>query len=174
MISRTSASERWVLLRITQTRGRIIVVCALLAAAAALAYSLTRPNEYTASASLLFGNQNSQLSQTLFGNNPLPQQTDPTREAATNTDLVTLETVAGLTSRALGGRLSPDPDQVGGQRLISGPVGHRHGRRHPARAHGERHSSPTRTRSNLSTSGCKPTGRMSSTLSTSCPLNIKR
>jgi receptor protein-tyrosine kinase len=86
-----------------------VLLCALLVPAAALAYSLTQQKQYSASAALLF--RDPQLDQKLFGSTVFQPSTDPTREAATNVKLVSLETVAARTSRALGGKLTPSEVQ---------------------------------------------------------------
>jgi tyrosine-protein kinase len=80
-------------------RWHLIGVCVALVAGAALIFSLVQRNEYTASASLLFSN--TQFDQELFGSNFITSSVDPTREAATNIDLVSLPTVAARTAAAL-------------------------------------------------------------------------
>jgi capsular exopolysaccharide synthesis family protein len=103
--SRDFAHELVGALRVLRRRWLVIVSCTLLAAAAALAYSLTRPNEYSSTARLLF--RTPQLSQLLFGTTPLAPEVDPTRAAATNAMLVGSNSVAYMTSRALNGAVSP-------------------------------------------------------------------
>jgi receptor protein-tyrosine kinase len=95
--------------RAVRRRLPIVLLCALLVPAAALAYSLTQQKQYTACAALLF--RDPQLDQKLFGSTVFQPSTDPTREAATNVKLVSLETVAARTSRALNGRLTPSEVQ---------------------------------------------------------------
>lgn len=79
----------------------LLLVCALLVPAAALAYSLTQESRYTASASLLFRDPgfDAQVSGTpLFS-----QDNDPQRVAATNLQLVSLRQISERTARGLGG-----------------------------------------------------------------------
>ena len=80
------------LLLTLRRRWKLIVVCVVLVAGAAITFSMLQRNEYTASASLLFSN--TQFDQQLFGSNFTTSAVDPTREAATNIDLVSLPTVA--------------------------------------------------------------------------------
>ena len=78
---------------ILRRRWKIIVACVLLVAAGSVGFSLLQRSEYTASASLLF--RNTQFDQELFGSNfATGTAVDPTRDAATNIDLVSLPTVA--------------------------------------------------------------------------------
>ena len=84
-------------------RAPLIVGCALLAAGAALVFSLLQTKQYTADASLLFRDPG--FDQRIFGSSGAPAQ-DPTREAATNITLVSLDVVADRTAAALGGRLT--------------------------------------------------------------------
>lgn len=91
---------------VLRRRWRILVACTILVPVCAVAFSLTREKEYTASASLFFRDPN--LDQTLFGSALLEPGSDPVREAATNVRLVSLKAVAARTSRALGGRKSAD------------------------------------------------------------------
>ena len=97
------------LVRAIRRRLPIVLLCAFLVPTAALAYSLTQQKQYSASAALLF--RDPQLDQKLFGSTVFQPSTDPTREAATNVKLVSLETVSARTSRALGGKLSPSEVQ---------------------------------------------------------------
>jgi receptor protein-tyrosine kinase len=94
------------LLRTLRRRRALIALCSVLAVASALGFSIIQHKQYSASASLLFRDPG--FDQKLFGSNFLPPSTDPTREAATNAQLVSLETVAARASRVLKGRLSPD------------------------------------------------------------------
>ena len=85
-------------------RAPLIVACTLLAAGAALLFSLLQTKQYTADASLLFRDPG--FDQLLFraqGN-----YVDPTREGATNISLVSLEAVAERTAASLGGQLTGD------------------------------------------------------------------
>src|SRR5215216_6478900 len=73
-----------------------IVICFIVVTGAALAYSLSRPTEYSTSASLLFRDPG--FDQKLFGAPSFQAITDPAREAATNVDLVSLPVVAQETA----------------------------------------------------------------------------
>jgi capsular exopolysaccharide synthesis family protein len=84
-------------------RASLIATCAFVAAAAALAFSLIQTKEYTAEASLLFRDPG--FDQQLFGSAGSPSP-DPTREAATNIKLVSLQAVADRTAAALGNGLT--------------------------------------------------------------------
>jgi receptor protein-tyrosine kinase len=95
----TSRQDLRALLRALRARAVLVVVCVVVAGAAAYAYSSSQPNEYTASASLLF--RDARLDQTLFGSSYFTNN-DPTREAATNVRLVSLEVIAARTAKALG------------------------------------------------------------------------
>src|SRR5436190_22792763 len=79
-------------------RAPLLVACTLLTARAALVFSLLQTKEYTADASLLFRDPG--FDQRLFGGTPA--YTDPTREAATNLSLVSLEAVANRAAASLG------------------------------------------------------------------------
>lgn len=91
-------------LRTLRQRWMLVLLCVLLTGGAAVVFSLLQRPVYTASAALLF--RDPQLDQRLFGSSFLAQQADPTREAATNLELVTIQTVAQRTSAALRGRIS--------------------------------------------------------------------
>ncbi|HEV7562655.1 MAG TPA: polysaccharide biosynthesis tyrosine autokinase, partial [Solirubrobacterales bacterium] len=80
---------------------RLILLCLVVAAAAATGFSLLQTKEYTASASLLFRNPG--FAEDVFGTSPSSSPTDPTREAATNQQLVGMQVVAGRTAKVLGG-----------------------------------------------------------------------
>jgi Mrp family chromosome partitioning ATPase/capsular polysaccharide biosynthesis protein len=80
---------------------RLILLCLVLAAAAATGFSLLQTKEYTASASLLFRNPG--FAEDVVGTSPSSSPTDPTREAATNQQLVGMQVVAGRTAKVLGG-----------------------------------------------------------------------
>jgi capsular exopolysaccharide synthesis family protein len=86
-------------------RAPLIVGCTLLAAAAALVFSLLQTKQYTADASLLFRNPG--FDQQIFGSSDT-SSLDPTREAATNLKLVSLKAVADRTAASLGGGLTGD------------------------------------------------------------------
>ena len=66
-----------------------------------MAYTLTKEEQYTASADLLF--RDPALDQKLFGSTVLQSSADPEREAATNVRLVSLAGVRQRTERSLGG-----------------------------------------------------------------------
>jgi capsular exopolysaccharide synthesis family protein len=102
------------LLLMLRRRWRLVVGCVVLVAGAAIAFSLLQRTEYTASASLLF--RNTQFDQELFGSNFTTGAVDPTREAATNLDLVALPTVASRTASTL----HLPEDMVGSEITVSG------------------------------------------------------
>lgn len=91
-------------LRFLRRRGIWIVLCAVIAGGAAVAWSQSRPKEYTATSVLLF--QASQIPNELFGSAIVAPNVDPNRQAATNIQLVGLNIVSSLTARALGSRLT--------------------------------------------------------------------
>jgi capsular exopolysaccharide synthesis family protein len=107
------------LIRLIRIYWWLILLCTLLTAGAAVGLSLLQRKMYTASASLLFRNPG--FDQMVFGTSLFtsPNQ-DPIREAATNIDLVSLPTIAELTSSALHGELSPG--EVASELTVS-PVG---------------------------------------------------
>ena len=72
--------------------------CAGLVVGPAVGFSLATQEQYTASAKLLFRDPG--LDQKLFGTTFLAPSRDPTREAATNVKLVSLDVVAERTARA--------------------------------------------------------------------------
>lgn len=80
-------------------------MCCVLTTVASLGFSLAQRRQYSASASLLF--RDAGFDQKLFGSSVLPPSTDPAREAAPNSQLVSLETVAARASNLPHGRLSP-------------------------------------------------------------------
>src|SRR2546430_11351726 len=86
------------------SRRLLILLCLVVAGGSAFAYSATRQKEYTASASLLF--RDARLDQTLFGSTYFTNE-DPTRDAATNVKLVSLEGVAARTAKALHNGMTP-------------------------------------------------------------------
>jgi succinoglycan biosynthesis transport protein ExoP len=91
-------------LEVLRRRMGVMLLCAVLVPAAALAVSLTQEKEYTASASLLF--RDPEFDEKVFGGTSLAPSQDPDREAATNVRLVSLEVVADRAARALGQGLS--------------------------------------------------------------------
>jgi succinoglycan biosynthesis transport protein ExoP len=87
-------------LSVARRRWRIVLLCVLAAGGCAVALSLLQQNLYTASSSVLFRNDG--FDQQILGNlAPSTPQTDPTREAATDIELVSLATVASRTAAAL-------------------------------------------------------------------------
>jgi succinoglycan biosynthesis transport protein ExoP len=90
------------------SRRVLILLCLVVAGGCAFVYSATRQKQYTASASLLF--RDARLDQTLFGSTYFTNE-DPTRDAATNAKLVSLEVVAARTSRALHNGMTPSQIQ---------------------------------------------------------------
>src|SRR3954469_5696269 len=91
------------LLMALRRRIWVIVVCALVVPGAAYAISKSQTKEYTASAQLLFHQQNLQDQLAGAGQSPSSSSDDPTRAAATNIRLVSLRRVADATAVALGG-----------------------------------------------------------------------
>jgi tyrosine-protein kinase len=106
------------LLGLVRHRWWIMLACTAVAAVAALGLSMTQRKQYTASATLLFSNPG--FDQMIFGSSFFGLETDPTRQAATNIDLVSLPTVSGKTSAALGRQLTPA--EVSGEVSVS-PAG---------------------------------------------------
>src|SRR5215218_7862025 len=88
------------LLWTVRRRLGVILLCTVLVAGAALAFSLLAQKEYTAKASLLF--RDPQLDQKLFGSSFVAQNQDDARQAATNLQLVSLDVVAAKTAGELG------------------------------------------------------------------------
>jgi polysaccharide biosynthesis transport protein len=90
-------------------RWWVIVLVAAVGAAAAYVLSSHQPKRYTAHSALLF--LNSHLDQELVGKSIVADNTDPTRQAATNQSLVELPTVSRMVARQLGigaGRVQSD------------------------------------------------------------------
>src|SRR3954454_2717609 len=92
-------------LRMLRRRIGIVLLCAVLVPAAALVFSLSQQKQYSATASLLF--RDPQLDQKFSGSPIFAPSSDPTREAATNVKLASLEVIAARTSKALGGKVAP-------------------------------------------------------------------
>jgi capsular exopolysaccharide synthesis family protein len=90
-------------LRVLRRRWKLIVLCTVLVAGAAVAFSLHHQKQYTASASLLFSNN--QFNAEIFGSSSAPSPPDPATQQANNIYLASLPTVAARTARAL--HLSP-------------------------------------------------------------------
>ena len=90
--------------RVLRRRLGVLILCALIVPATALAYSYSQDKEYEASASLLFRDPG--FDQDLFGSSAFTPSTDPDREAATNLRLVSLGVVAERTADRIGGGVS--------------------------------------------------------------------
>jgi succinoglycan biosynthesis transport protein ExoP len=103
MSSKSESTDAHGPLRALRRRIRLILLCCLMAAAAAFAYSVSQTKEYSATASLLFRDPG--FVQQVFGASTF-QSTDPTREAATNVGLVALDVVADRTATAVGDGLT--------------------------------------------------------------------
>jgi capsular exopolysaccharide synthesis family protein len=86
-------------LRALRRRLPLFLSCVLIVPAAAVAVSVVQKKKYTATASLFF--RDPQFAQMVFGTSLAPAQVDPTRQAATNLDLVSLPRVAALTADRL-------------------------------------------------------------------------
>jgi capsular exopolysaccharide synthesis family protein len=121
--SNTSTDPRR-LLRPLRSRWHVIALCAVVLSGAAFLLSVRQSDQYTAEASLLF--RDPQFDQSVFGSTFLAPSNDPDREAATNLSLVSLETVADRTAKALGGGLTPKavlarvtPEGQGQSNLVS-------------------------------------------------------
>jgi succinoglycan biosynthesis transport protein ExoP len=83
----------------------IALICIVVAPIVAFAYSKSQTKEYTASASLLFTNQ--QVEAGLLGTEPAANS-DPAREAATNLKLASLTTLSVRTAKAIGKGVTAD------------------------------------------------------------------
>src|SRR3954467_3378776 len=92
-------------MRVLRRRIGVVLICALLVPAAALVFSLSQQKQYSATASLLF--RDPQLDQKFSGSPIFAPSSDPTREAATNVKLASLEVIAARTSKALSGKIAP-------------------------------------------------------------------
>jgi receptor protein-tyrosine kinase len=86
------------LVPVLRRRWRLLVLCVVLVAAAAIGFSVLQRKEYTASTSLLFRNDN--FAQELFGAS-YTTPAAPAQEQATNIDLVSMPIVAARTAAAL-------------------------------------------------------------------------
>ena len=96
---KTALDQALVVLR---RRWALVILCGALAGMAAVAFSLHQRPDYTASASLLFGDPQSNQNQDLFGGTATPTpNVDPTQQAATNLGLVSLPIIASKTASAL-------------------------------------------------------------------------
>jgi succinoglycan biosynthesis transport protein ExoP len=104
--------DQWdvpMLATILRRRARSIALLALVAMAAALAFSLLQTRQYTATAGVLFRQQN--LDQTLLGTSALPPSSDPTRQASTDLTLASLPTIAEQAGKAIVPSLSREQVQ---------------------------------------------------------------
>lgn len=80
-------------------RWKVLAATLVLLIVAVLVSSVLQEKRYTASATLLF--RSTDFAQQLFGTNFLSPSKDPSRDAATNQNLVRLRTVADRTARSL-------------------------------------------------------------------------
>lgn len=87
---------------VLRRRLAIVVVTAVALPAGAVAFSLTAEKQYTATAKLLFRDPG--FDQRLLGGPVLAPSVDPTREAATNVGLVSLDTVAARAAEVIESR----------------------------------------------------------------------
>lgn len=86
-------------LTVVRRRLPILLVCAIVVPAAALAWSLQQEKEYESTASLLF--RETHLDQAFTGGSFFSPSEDPTRAAETNLRLVSLGAVAARTAKQL-------------------------------------------------------------------------
>ena len=93
------------MLRPLYQRLPVILAAIAVLGGGALLYSLLTPQQYTATAKLLFRDPG--FDQKLFGSTVLAPSQDPAREAATNVALVELDTISIRAAGALEGRLTP-------------------------------------------------------------------
>lgn len=105
-------------LGILRRRWPLIVLCLVLVTGAAIGYSELQKKQYTASSQLLFETQD--FTQELFNTTVVSNNIDPTQQAATDQNLVTLPIVSQRTAHAIGGGVTPG--QVYSEVSIS-PVG---------------------------------------------------
>ena len=85
---------------IARRRLGVLVGVFLLTVAATVAFSLLQEKQYTGTATLFF--RDAGLDQRLFGSTFFPESNDPARQAATNVELVSLESVAERAAEDLG------------------------------------------------------------------------
>jgi succinoglycan biosynthesis transport protein ExoP len=102
------------LLGVFRRRALLIGICCIVAGAAAFGISELQTKEYSATASLLFRNPG--FAEDLFGTTSTTENTDPTREAATNEKLVSLKIVGTLAAKQLPGL---DPQEVSDMVTVS-------------------------------------------------------
>lgn len=98
MDQEASSTDLANILRVLLRRAPIVVLCAVVAAAAAYAISKTQRKQYTATASIVFKDQ--QLTQQAAGLVPTASA-DPQAQIDTNLKLATLPLIADSTARAL-------------------------------------------------------------------------
>lgn len=98
----SSRQEPYVLtlLRAVARRWPLVLACTIVVPAVAFGLSLTQPDRYTSSASLLF--RDDTLAETLFGSTFFSPTTDPARQGQTNAELVSLAEISRRTARVLG------------------------------------------------------------------------
>ena len=105
---------------VARRRRVVIALCVVLVPALALVFSLRQTKQYSATATLLFQNQN--YAQGLFGTSanftPSVSVTDPTRQAATDLTLVQESIIASKAAQSLGRGLTTS--RVQGYMSISG------------------------------------------------------
>jgi succinoglycan biosynthesis transport protein ExoP len=100
-------SDQWdvpMLAKVLRRRFKSIALLAVVAMAAALAFSFAQTREYTSTSQILFRQQN--VDQALLGTTALPPSSDPTRQASTNQALLLLPSIAEQTGAALTPALS--------------------------------------------------------------------
>jgi len=101
---------------VLRRRWSLVALCAVLVTASAFAYSVLQQKEYTASAQLLFQDEN--FDQELFNTAVVDQTQDPLQEQATNQQLVQLPIVSQRTAQAIGGGVTEG--EVGGDISVAG------------------------------------------------------
>lgn len=94
-------SDRLRALLVVRRRLAVVLVCLVVVPAAAVAFSLRQETQYKASATMQF--KDNQFDQQLFGTSLQPRTTDPTRAAATNSKLVSLNVTAQAAAERLPG-----------------------------------------------------------------------
>jgi capsular exopolysaccharide synthesis family protein len=87
-------------------RWRVAVACAVIVPVLVGLYSVLQPKEYTATSVLLF--RSTDFAQQLFGSTVMSGSKDPSREAATNANLVSLRAVSALTAKELGDKTTAE------------------------------------------------------------------
>lgn len=92
--------------RALRRRLPLFLICVIVVPTVAAIGSVLQRKQYTATASLLF--RDPQFDQKLFGSSYVQNEPDPTRQAATNLDLVSLPRVAALTAGQLHDGMTED------------------------------------------------------------------